>query len=330
MSVVDYKNLGELVKPINWNRLEDPKDREILDVLESNFWLPEEIAMANDKVTWKNLTDAEKLLTSHVFAGLTLLDTVQSQFGAEVLKFDAETQHEAAVFSQITYMEAVHARSYSNIFSTLLSSEDIDEVMTWAWNNPHLRKKQEIILSYYQGDDPFMRKIASVMLESFLFYSGFFWAFYLSSRQTLTNTATMIALILRDESIHGYYIGYKFQRMMERLTQDEREEYRVRAEELFHELYKNEILYTESLYDTVLDTRPGITEEVKKFLRYNGNKAMLNLGLEPLFSREETEILPAILTAMSPNSNDNHDFFSDKGSSYKRGTVEETDDEDWD
>lgn len=484
----EYEKTGTLVHPINWNVLQDPKDRETLDVLESNFWLPEEIAVSNDIKSWNSLTEKEKLLTARVFAGLTLLDTVQSQFGAEVLKNDSETQHESAVFSQIQYMEAVHARSYSNIFSTLMSTEEINDIMEWAWSDEYLRNKQEIILKHYQGDDPYMRKIASVFLESFLFYSGFFWAFYLSSRQKMTNTSTMISLILRDERlskdhelltaygwkniseitltdiiaqydkesgkisfvhpttvsrtydtstylfessdgktkqhvsmnhrmliaskntdgsitknvvpaseitvnkdgyidgmlikqtfdgdsgqfeesyvpgvrrlnagssdmyaisvpstflltrlngsvtitgncIHGYYIGYKFQRMMERLSEDERESYREKAMNLFKELYANELKYTESIYDEVLDTRPGITDEVKKFLRYNGNKALLNLGFEPMFSTKETEVLPSIMTSLTPNSNENHDFFSDKGSSYKRSTVEETSDDDWD
>lgn len=130
--------------------------------------------------------------------------------------------------------------------------------------------------------------------------------------------------------IHGYYIGYKFQRMMERLSEEEREAYREKAMNLFKELYANELKYTESIYDEVLDTRPGITDEVKKFLRYNGNKALLNLGFEPMFSAKETEVLPSIMTSLTPNSNENHDFFSDKGSSYKRSTVEETSDDDWD
>ena len=33
--------------------------------------------------------------------------------------------------------------------------------------------------SYYQGDDPEKRKVASTMLESFLFYSGFYAPMYL-------------------------------------------------------------------------------------------------------------------------------------------------------
>ena len=36
----------------------------------------------------------------------------------------------------------------------------------------------------------------------------------LASRAKLTNTADLIRLIIRDEAIHGYYIGYKYQRAL--------------------------------------------------------------------------------------------------------------------
>uniref|UniRef100_A0A1B0C1Q8 Uncharacterized protein n=1 Tax=Glossina palpalis gambiensis TaxID=67801 RepID=A0A1B0C1Q8_9MUSC len=42
----------------------------------------------------------------------------------------------------------------------------------------------------------------------------------------------------------------------------------------------------------------------------------MNLGYEPLFSESETNVNPDILSALSPNSNENHDFFSGSGSSY--------------
>lgn len=63
-----------------------------------------------------------------------------------------------------------------------------------------------------------MKKVASVFLESFLFYSGFYLPMYWSSRAKLTNTADLIRLIIRDEAVHGYYIGYKFQKGLRKWT----------------------------------------------------------------------------------------------------------------
>lgn len=56
----------------------------------------------------------------------------------------------------------------------------------------------------------------------------------------------------------------------------------------------------------------------------------MNLGFEALFPKDETEVNPAILSALSPDANENHDFFSGSGSSYVIGKAVVTEDADWD
>jgi ribonucleoside-diphosphate reductase beta chain len=313
-----------VVKPINWNRVEDPIDLDVWNRLTANFWLPEKVPVANDIQSWASLTEHEKEVTKKVFTGLTLLDTIQGTVGAMSLMPDARTPHEEAVITNIAFMESVHAKSYSTIFSTLCSTQEIDEAFRWSIENPFLNKKAEIVIDKYDGNDPLKRKVASTLLESFLFYSGFYWPMYLSSRSRLTNTADMIRLIIRDEAVHGYYIGYKFQLALAEETEARKAELQEYTYDLVMELFDNETKYTAELYDEV-----GLTEDVKKFLHYNANKALMNLGYDPLFPKEVTDVSPAILSALSPNADENHDFFSGSGSSYVVGKHESTTDDDW-
>ena len=313
------------VQAINWNRIEDDKDLEVWDRLTGNFWLPEKVPLSNDIPSWRTLKPHEQLMTTRVFTGLTMLDTIQGTVGAVSLIPDARTPHEEAVYTNIAFMESVHAKSYSSIFSTLISTAEIDDAFRWSEENEHLQRKAQIVLDFYYGDDPEKRKVASVFLESFLFYSGFYLPMYWSSRAKLTNTADLIRLIIRDEAVHGYYIGYKFQRALDRETPARRQEIKDFAFDLMLELYDNEAKYTEDLYDGV-----GLTEDVKQFLHYNGNKALMNLGYEALFPPEACKVNPAILSALSPNADENHDFFSGSGSSYVIGKAVATEDEDWD
>jgi ribonucleoside-diphosphate reductase beta chain len=316
---------NKISRPVNWNKLEDPMDLEVWNRLTSNFWLPEKVPMANDIQSWATLRPEEQLVTIRAFTGLTLLDTIQGTVGAISLIPDALTMHEEAVYTNISFMESVHAKSYSSIFSTLCSTDEIEQAFRWSEENPYLQKKAEIILGYYRGDDPLKRKVASTLLESFLFYSGFYLPMYWSSRAKLTNTADLIRLIIRDEAIHGYYIGYKFQKGMEASTEARREEIKAYTYDLLLELYDNEVKYAADLYDGL-----GLTEDVKHFLHYNANKALMNLGFDPLFPREVSQVNPAILSALSPNADENHDFFSGSGSSYVIGKHEATSDDDWD
>ncbi|HHG9063125.1 TPA: class 1b ribonucleoside-diphosphate reductase subunit beta [Citrobacter freundii] len=312
------------VSAINWNKIEDDKDLEVWNRLTSNFWLPEKIPLSNDIPAWQTLNAAEQQLTIRVFTGLTLLDTIQNVAGAPALMTDSLTPHEEAVLSNISFMEAVHARSYSSIFSTLCQTKDVDAAYAWSEENTPLQRKARIVLAHYASDEPLKKKIASVFLESFLFYSGFWLPMYFSSRGKLTNTADLIRLIIRDEAVHGYYIGYKYQKGLEHISESAREELKNFAFDLLMELYDNEARYTEELY-----AETGWVDDVKAFLCYNANKALMNLGYEALFPPEMAEVNPAILAALSPNADENHDFFSGSGSSYVMGKAVETEDDDW-
>ncbi len=310
---------------INWNRIEDDKDLEVWDRLTANFWLPEKIPLSNDLPSWKTLTPQEQDTFTNVFTNLTLLDTLQGTVGAVSLIPEAVTQHEEAVYTNIAFMESVHAKSYSSIFSTLLNTEDINKTFRWAKENPQVQKKAEIINSHYVADDPEKKKIASVMLESFMFYSGFYYSLYWASHGKLTNSADIIRLIIRDEAVHGYYIGYKFQVAFNKASKERQEELRSFTLDLLMDLFENEERFTEDLYDPV-----GLTEDVKKFLRYNANKALMNLGFDALFPSDTVDVNPAILAQLAPDANETHDFFSGSGSSYVIGEIEDTEDEDWD
>ena len=375
----------------------------------------------------------------------------------------------------------IHAKSYSSIFSTLCSTKQIDGVFRWVEENPHLQKKASTVVGYYnaigKGDPlaPLKLKIASVYLESFLFYSGFYLPLYWSSQSKLTNTADLIRLIIRDECltddhelltptgwknistitqedlvaqyedetgaitfvhpvavsqhtaeytwcfesndghirqttspghrmyyqhgnngslvitadeaagmskedlrhyrivtgndqgmstyaadavvatkgpsrevygvqvpstllltrnngsvtvtgncVHGFYVGYKFQLAYQKLSADDKETIKEFAYTLLMDLYENEVEYTEYLYDGV-----GLTEDVKKFLHYNANKALMNLGFDAAFPKELCDVSPSIMAALSPAADENHDFFSGSGSSYVIGKAEVTEDDDW-
>ncbi|MBN9887640.1 class 1b ribonucleoside-diphosphate reductase subunit beta [Salipiger abyssi] len=322
----DIAQTRRVPRAINWNRLQDDKDLEIWNRLTVNFWLPEKVPLSNDIQSWSQLTEEEQRLTIRVFTGLTLLDTIQNTVGAPALMEDAVTPHEEAVLTNIAFMEAVHARSYSSIFSTLCSTAEVDEAFRWSEENAQLQQKSRLILDEYDATaNPLRKKVASVFLESFLFYSGFYLPMHWSSRARLTNTADLIRLIIRDEAVHGYYIGYKFQRGLERLSEAERKEIKDFAFGLIFDLYDIETRYTETLYDPL-----GLTEDVKAFLHYNANKALQNLGFESLFPDELCKVNPAIMAALSPNADENHDFFSGSGSSYVIGKAVATEDEDWD
>ena len=139
----------------------------------------------------------------------------------------------------------------------------------------------------------------------------------------MNNVAEIIKLILRDESVHGTYIGYKFQVGMKQLSTKRQQEIKDWMYDFLYELYDNEEKYTQLLYDQV-----GWTDDVLTFIRYNANKALMNLGQDPLFPDTDEDVNPVVMNGISTTTS-NHDFFSQVGNGYRLGAVEAMADSDY-
>lgn len=312
-------------KSIDWNRIEDAIDKQTWEKLTSQFWLDTRIPVSNDRNDWRQLPEEEKDVVNKAFIGLTMLDTLQSEEGVNVMREDVRTQHEEAVLNNMLFMESVHAKSYSTIFISLNEAKKIDEIFEWGDANKRLQYKAKVINEIYQNGDALQKKIASVFLESFLFYSGFFTPLWYLGNNKLENVAEIIKLIIRDESVHGTYLGYKFQLAFNELSEDEQYKTVVWMYDLLHDLMENEDKYTEEVYDKV-----GWTNEVKIFVRYNANKALQNLGFPAYYDEGTAEkVNPIVMNGLSTDTS-NHDFFSQVGSGYLMGEAEAMEEDDYD
>jgi ribonucleoside-diphosphate reductase beta chain len=118
-----------------------------------------------------------------------------------------------------------------------------------------------------------------------------------------------------DEAIHGAYVGMLAQEDYAKLTVEEREKADAEMFELLNKLMENEDYYTSELYSGV-----GLDADVKRFLRYNANQALMNLGFEPIYNEEETAFSSIVFNGLSTDTTA-HDFFSQKGNGYFLGNL---------
>ncbi|MBU5670212.1 class 1b ribonucleoside-diphosphate reductase subunit beta [Paenibacillus brevis] len=314
------------IQAVNWNRPDDDYSLMFWNQNIMQFWTDDEIPLSDDKMSWLTLSDQEKDAYMKVLGGLTLLDTIQGGVGMPQIMEHVGGLQRKAVLGFMGMMEQIHAKSYSSIFTTLATTEEIDSIFRWVEDNPFLQYKASTISDYYKSikttKDLYLAMAASVLLESYLFYSGFFYPLYLAGQGKMTCSGEIIDLILRDESIHGVYVGVLAQEIFDELSEDEQHDTYETLVGLLRLLHANEEKYTEQIYTSI-----GLVDEVKSFLRYNANKAMMNLGHDPLFPDEE--INPIVQNGISTHTKQ-HDFFSKKGNGYVRAMkVEPLTDEDF-
>ena len=301
---------------VNWNTQEDMTNMFWRQNI-AQMWVETEFKVSKDIASWKTLTEDEQNAFKKALAGLTGLDTHQADDGMPLIMLHTKDLRKKAVYAFMGMMEQIHAKSYSHIFTTLLPSKETNYLLDeWVLEEPHLRYKSEKIVGTYHklwGEeasiyDQYMARVASVFLETFLFYSGFYYPLYLAGQGRMTTSGEIIRKILLDESIHGVFTGLDAQHLRNELSESEKLKADQEMYKLLEDLYKNEASYTRELYEPL-----GLAEDVLNYVRYNGNKALSNLGFEPYF--EEREFNPIIENALD-TSTKNHDFFSVKGDGY--------------
>ena len=231
-----------------------------------------------------------------VFTGLTLLDTIQGTVGAVSLIPDALTPHEEAVYTNIAFMESVHAKSYSiDLLDAVLDGGDRRGVPL-VGGEPEPAAQGRDRHGVLQG-----RRAAQAQ-------GGLHAAGELPVLLGLLPADVLVQPGQADQ--HGRpdppdHPRRGRARLLHRLqvpegpgswSEAERDRSsRTTPSSCSSSSTTTRCEYTQDLYDEV-----GLTEDVKKFLRYNANKALMNLGYEALFPRDETDVNPAILSALSP------------------------------
>ena len=185
---------------VNWNEEQDPYTQMFWKQNIMQFWIDEEIPVSQDKNVWMELAKDEQETYKKVLAGLTLLDTKQGGEGMPLISLHIENLQQKALLTFMAGMEQIRAKSYSTIFTTIASNEEIQKLFLWTEENEYLQKKAEMISNQYinlwqpkvSKEVLFQALVASVFLESFLFYSGFFYPLFLAGQGKMTNSGEII------------------------------------------------------------------------------------------------------------------------------------------
>ncbi|MDR6218247.1 ribonucleotide-diphosphate reductase subunit beta [Deinococcus soli (ex Cha et al. 2016)] len=303
----------------NWSEPEDTFSATFYQKYTSQLWFPDEIPLSNDALHWAGLSAEERWTYMHASAGLNALDTLQGEQGMPTLRALVPGHVRKATLQFQAMMEDVHARSYSLMNKTFLTQHEEREVFEWVRHQPHLQLKISVIQDVLGDPDVsrvglWKKLVISCMLETALFYSGFFYPLYLAGQGRMVAAGEIFNLIILDEAVHGVYVAMLAQEQYQGMTDFERAYARAWFDDIQDRLYRNELAYTELLYGPV-----NLAADVKAFVRFNFNVLADNLALPRRFPDET--IHPVVQNGIRTGGT-THDFFSAKGSSYQKLSVE--------
>lgn len=247
----------------------------------NNHWIPNKISMVSDKITIKDLTEAEDKAVRDTLGFLIFLDSLQVNNLPNIADYITCSGCKTLLTLQ-AFQEAVHSQSYQYLLESLYPENLRNEIYdTWR-TNPLLLERNTFIASQMQAfvdkptEENFKRvQIANLALEGIYFYQGFNLFDQLASRKKLVQTQKMIDYIRTDENSHVALFTKFIHETMD--TQKEKD----MIYEILGTACEQEIKWSQETYgDEIL----GISKKSSaQFVKHLTNQRLKALRLDPLY-----------------------------------------------
>ncbi|MBQ7611795.1 MAG: ribonucleotide-diphosphate reductase subunit beta [Spirochaetaceae bacterium] len=292
----------------------------------NNFWIPEEINLAQDIKDYPNLLQAERTAYDKILSFLVFLDSLQSANLPNVSEYITANEVNLCLNIQ-TYQECIHSQSYSYMLDTICSPEKRNDILYHWKTDEHLLRRNTFIGSIYnefQHDKThqnFMKVlIANYILEGIYFYSGFMFFYNLSRNGKMPGSAQEIRYINRDENTHLWL----FRNIILELKKEEPEMFTKELVDMYRAMIKEGVEQEIAWGEYVIgDDIPGLTKKmIQDYIKYLGNLRVTSLQFESLFPGYEEE--PTDMSWVSVYSNANMvktDFFEARSTAYAKSTA---------
>lgn len=292
----------------------------------NNFWIPEEINLAQDVKDYPNLTAPERTAYDKILSFLVFLDSLQTANLPNVSAFVTANEVNLCLNIQ-TFQEAIHSQSYSYMLDTICSPEERDDILFQWKTDEHLLARNTFIGERYnefvedRRPGTFLRVLmANYILEGIYFYSGFMFFYNLSRNGKMPGSAQEIRYINRDENTHLWL----FRNIIRELQKEEpglfTEEAVAGMRAMLEEGVRQEIAWG---HYVIGDDVPGLTKQnLTDYIRYLGNLRWGDLGYGALFDDNQEE--PADMAWVAQYSDANMvktDFFEARSTAYAKSTA---------
>ena len=292
----------------------------------NNFWIPEEINLAQDVKDYPNLSQAERTAYDKILSFLVFLDSIQTANLPNIGEYITANEVNLCLSIQ-AFQECVHSQSYSYMLDTICSPTQRDEILYQWKTDEHLLRRNTFIGDLYnefqEKRDPvtLLRVLmANFILEGVYFYSGFMFFYNLSRNGKMPGSAQEIRYINRDENTHLWL----FRSILLELQKEQPELFSLENVEMLRQMLEEGVRQEIAWGHYVIgDAVPGLTSRmVTDYIRYLGNLRWSSLGFGTLFEGCERE--PADMAWVSQYSNANMvktDFFEAKSTAYAKSTA---------
>lgn len=289
--------------------------------MRENFWIQQNVSMAPDKTTIKQLTEKEMDAHLDTLGFLVALDSFAVANLPNIMGYISAPNVKLCLAEQ-TAQEALHTQSYQYIGEETLTKDQRSTIYERWKYNPLLAKRigflQDIGDAFLADDtdENFVRVCAAnYALESIFFYQGFNFYDQLASRKLLVQTQKEISYIRRDELTHVHI----FKNILKSIREETDIDVNAIVSDVVREAGIQEIEWGQCIYGNEI---LGINHQsIEDYCFHICNKRLAELGIDPVFDDRDNPYmhLAELQTVSGKNKKENH--FETTVTSYDRSET---------
>jgi ribonucleoside-diphosphate reductase beta chain len=200
---------------MNLHPLRYPWAYDLYDQAVRNTWFPHEIALGEDVRDFEGMTPDEQHAVKFLMAFFNPAELIVNRSIALGIYPYLKAPECHLYLAKQMWEEANHCVSFEYVLQTF--GFDREKIFTLHLETPSMKAKEDFINHFVkqmtesvldiesdEGKRSFIRNLiaTNIVMEGVWFYSGFMVALSFRQRNQLRNFGSMIAWVLRDESLH--------------------------------------------------------------------------------------------------------------------------------
>jgi ribonucleoside-diphosphate reductase beta chain len=289
-----------------------------------NTWFPHEIALGEDLVDWRAMTDDERHAVEFLMAFFNPAELIVNRsLALGVYPYIKSPECHLYLAKQM-FEEANHCVSFEYVLETF--PLDRERVYNVHLDLDSMRKKEDFIKKYLlrmtedtldietpEGKKDFVRNLVAtnIVMEGIWFYSGFMVALSFRQRNQLRNLGSMINWVIRDESLHLKFGINLIHTILEENPEILTEAFGNEIRDIVIEGVNLEVAYNKDLFPKGI---LGLNADyVNQYVQYVADRRLEELGLTAHFNVTN----PAKWMATSTDVYELVNFFEAQNTAYE-------------
>jgi len=284
-------------------------------------WLPEEVPMADDVKDWKNkITDGERNLLTQIFRFFTQADVEVNNCYMKHYSRVFEPTEVKMMLVAFSNIETVHIAAYSHLLDTI----GMPEIEYSAFlKYKEMKDKYDYMQDFNMNSkEDIVRTMAvfGAFTEGLQLFASFAILMNFPRHNKMKGMGQIISWSVRDETLHTLSII----RLLRTFIQ---ENPKVWNPKMHKEIYKacDTIIHHEDAFIDLAFQMGGVegltADEVKSYIRYIGDRRLMQLGLEPKYGIGDN---PLPWMDVMLNAIEHTNFFENRATEYSRAATQGT------